>query len=173
MIQSLLNPETRAQVRKLEGYNLRDGYSAVGRDYQNDFRGNLPAKYLRVNSGRLVGSANWTSASRGNYETVAKINLHAWENGVNHARDFFNYMWEAASGFTQANVGKALRARRMARSMSSSSKSSCRMAIGSSADCICRFAPVLASRGAGAAPLSVVVLALSGCLSALPGLTGF
>ena len=45
---------------------------------------------------------------------VAKINLHAGANGVDHARDFFNYMWEAASEFTQADVDEALRARRMA-----------------------------------------------------------
>ena len=94
-------------MRKLEGRSLRQEYEAVGRSYSYDHRGNLHAKHLRVEFGCLIGSASWTTASRGNCETVAKINFHNGATGVDQARACFDYVWEIAPPFTTADVDEA------------------------------------------------------------------
>jgi len=110
MVNELALPINRVRVRKLVGRSLADEYRKVGRSYKRDYLGQLHAKYLRVDNEALVGSCNWTTASRGNYEMVVKLNLN--EDGRTKFKEFFEELWERGTEFTSADVDHAEAARR-------------------------------------------------------------
>jgi len=110
MVSELALPVSRVKVRKLVGRSLADEYRKVGRNYTRDYLGQLHAKYLRVDDEALVGSCNWTTASRGNYEMVVKLNLN--EDGRKTFKEFFEELWDRGTEFTSVDVDHAEIARR-------------------------------------------------------------
>ena len=80
-------------------------YAKVQRHYSTDFRGNMHAKCLRVDKEMLLGSANWTTASRGNYEMVVKLMLN--DEGKEKAIRMFEECWERATPLTREDYEEA------------------------------------------------------------------
>ena len=119
LVRELSVPDTRVQVRKLEGMALAQEYAQAQRICSVDFRGNLHAKTLRVDNELLVGSVNWTTASRGNHEIVAKIWLN--QEGMEETMVGFETLWDKATRFVQDDYDEALRAREQFSGGSSSS----------------------------------------------------
>ena len=105
LLGELALPTTRVQVRVLAGGSLRPEYTAVGRHYATDFTGHMHCKFVRVDTEVLIGSCNWTTASRANHECCVKVTLTTRTPAV----DFFDSMWEQAAVLTQADVDAAAR----------------------------------------------------------------
>jgi len=111
IIRRLAVPGVRVQVHKTSGRSLAEHYGAVGRSFKIDYMGQLHAKYLRVDREVLVGSANWTTASRGNLEAVVKLTLN--DDGMERFRTFFDQWWVESTIFTEAGAEMAEDAARL------------------------------------------------------------
>ena len=98
---------------------LAQEYAQAQRICSVDFRRNLRAKTLRVDNELLVGSVNWTTASTGNREIVAKILLNP--EGMDETTARFETLWNKATPFVQDDYDEALKARRQFSGGSSSS----------------------------------------------------
>ena len=81
----------------MEGLSLQREYEEAGRRYPTDYKGSMHCKFARVDRELLIGSYNWTTASRANCEACARITLR----DANHMESFFGRMWDKAAALTQ------------------------------------------------------------------------
>ena len=105
LLGELARLTTKVQARTLEGCSLRKEYESVGRRYATDFRGHMHCKFVRVDRELLIGSCNWTTSSRANFEACAKISLRETEG----MEAFFNKMWHQAEDLTLEDVDTAMK----------------------------------------------------------------
>ena len=105
LLGELASLATKVQVRVLEGGSLQKEYEAVGRRYAVDYKGNMHCKFLRVDQELLLGSCNWTTASRANFEACAKITLR----DAGYMEGFFDRMWEKATVLTPEDIDVAIK----------------------------------------------------------------
>ena len=101
----LASRATKVQVRVLEGGSLQKEYQAVGRRYTTDYKGSMRCKFVRVDQELLLGSCNWTTASRANFEARVKITLR--DDG--RMERFFNAMWDQATVLTPEDIEAAIK----------------------------------------------------------------
>jgi phosphatidylserine/phosphatidylglycerophosphate/cardiolipin synthase-like enzyme len=92
--------EGGVKVILVKGANLRDEYSAVGRDFSG--RGIQHSKTLLVDRFLLCGSTNWTTSSKGNFELsllqeLSPLGLKAYE-------DWVQLLFDAGVRYTEATA---------------------------------------------------------------------
>jgi phosphatidylserine/phosphatidylglycerophosphate/cardiolipin synthase-like enzyme len=94
-------------VRKVSGVNATAAYAAVGRQV-GMFSGALHAKGLRVDDYVILGSGNWTTASRANLELGCLIFVPKDETGAKTpVEEMFERMWESGVDFSAEEVRQA------------------------------------------------------------------
>jgi phosphatidylserine/phosphatidylglycerophosphate/cardiolipin synthase-like enzyme len=83
------------EVRMLQGESVTDHYKSVGRSVSNHIRGIHHSKSLLVDEFLLVGSCNWTTSSRANFETGVIVKLTSV--GLANTKEFLLSRWSAGS----------------------------------------------------------------------------
>ena len=100
LLAKTASPGSREQIRIVEGRPLREHYEAIGRRYRTDYTGHMRCKFIRVDRELLIGSCNWTTASRGNWEACAKVLLHS----PDEMERFFDKIWLKARPMAEAEI---------------------------------------------------------------------
>ena len=67
-LRKLRGNGSKVQLRLAKGESLAEHYAKVNKYYEKQFFGACHAKTSRVDEKYIVGSTNWTTASRGSYE---------------------------------------------------------------------------------------------------------
>jgi phosphatidylserine/phosphatidylglycerophosphate/cardiolipin synthase-like enzyme len=108
------------EVRTVLGVSIMEAYREVGRSVASHIKGAQHSKTVLVDEVLLVGSCNWTTASRSNFETGALIHLAPEE--IEAAHGLFNSRWEQATVTTTETMRQALELRSSRSSGSSNRK---------------------------------------------------
>ena len=96
-------------VRIVAGVLLAAEYAAVGRSIPGHLVGIHHAKSLLVGRKVLVGSTNWTTSSRSNWEMGVEVEVDAVY--VSTVEDMFLAAWRAGTDLELAQIHEAQRAR--------------------------------------------------------------
>jgi phosphatidylserine/phosphatidylglycerophosphate/cardiolipin synthase-like enzyme len=83
------------EVRTLTGRTAAEVYREVGRSVAGHIKGIQHSKTVLVDDYMLVGSCNWTTSSRANFETGVFLKLNAQQAG--DAYELFQSRWDQAS----------------------------------------------------------------------------
>ena len=108
---------TGIEVRLTEGKQCLGEYTAVGRRVPSHIKGIMHAKSLLVASSEardscevLIGSCNWTTSSRSNFELVSHVRVERAEL-VKVVAELMLVPWAAGTEVKTAQISEAQRAR--------------------------------------------------------------
>ena len=92
--QAIRMLQSGVEVRSLCGKSCVEEYRATGRNVASHLRGIHHSKTLLVDEFLVVGSCNWTTSSRSNFETGTLLQLH--KVGLEEIRAFCSERWSEA-----------------------------------------------------------------------------